>query len=207
MFSRFTSSWSRTTARSPPVPSRCATIASRPRRRGAGRGPQWPDPWLSLNPSFASGGSIAELVAEGLLHPGVRADLPGQGAPDDPGRGTLTLHRHQREAIEAAASGKSYVLTTGTGSGKSLAYIVPIVDRVLRERENGGQRTPWCQGDRRLPDERPGQLPAVELEKFLSSAIGRARSPSRSPATPVRRTRTSADGSSPTRPTSCSPTT
>ena len=25
-------------------------------------GVQWPDPWLSLNPSFASGGAIPELV-------------------------------------------------------------------------------------------------------------------------------------------------
>lgn len=33
------------------------------------RGAQWPDPWLSLNASFASGGRVAELVAEGLLDP------------------------------------------------------------------------------------------------------------------------------------------
>src|ERR1022692_1981797 len=33
------------------------------------RGYQWPDPWLSLNPSFASGGNITDLVAAGLLHP------------------------------------------------------------------------------------------------------------------------------------------
>jgi hypothetical protein len=32
-------------------------------------GVQWPDPWLSLNPSFATGGAVPELVAEGLLHP------------------------------------------------------------------------------------------------------------------------------------------
>lgn len=43
----------------------------------------------------------------------------------------LRPHRHQREAIEAAQTGASYVLTTGTGSGKSLAYIVPIVDAVV----------------------------------------------------------------------------
>jgi ATP-dependent helicase YprA (DUF1998 family) len=43
----------------------------------------------------------------------------------------LRLHQHQREAVEAARTGDSYVLTTGTGSGKSLAYIIPIVDRVL----------------------------------------------------------------------------
>jgi Lhr-like helicase len=41
-------------------------------------------------------------------------------------------HRHQIEAIRVAASGAKYVLTSGTGSGKSLAYIVPIVNEVLR---------------------------------------------------------------------------
>ena len=43
----------------------------------------------------------------------------------------LRLHQHQKEAIEAARTGKSYVLTTGTGSGKSLAYIIPIVNIVI----------------------------------------------------------------------------
>ena len=46
----------------------------------------------------------------------------------------IRFYRHQWDAIRAARGGDSYVLTTGTGSGKSLAYIVPIVDRVLRAR-------------------------------------------------------------------------
>jgi ATP-dependent helicase YprA (DUF1998 family) len=93
------------------------------------RGYQWPDPWLSLNPSFASGGTIIDLVTAGLLQPECEQifRLKENGA-DGP---VLRLHRHQREAIEAARSGASYVLTTGTGSGKSLAYIIPIVDRIL----------------------------------------------------------------------------
>ena len=32
------------------------------------RGEQWPEPWLSLKPMFASGGSIDELVGAGVLH-------------------------------------------------------------------------------------------------------------------------------------------
>ena len=32
-------------------------------------GYQWPDPWLSLNPNFASGGTVSELVGAGLLQP------------------------------------------------------------------------------------------------------------------------------------------
>jgi hypothetical protein len=29
----------------------------------------WPEPWLALNPSFRSGGTISDLVSDGLLHP------------------------------------------------------------------------------------------------------------------------------------------
>ena len=43
------------------------------------RGYQWPDPWLSLNPNFASGGTITELVGGETAPTGVREDLPAQG--------------------------------------------------------------------------------------------------------------------------------
>lgn len=99
---------------------------------------QWPDPWVSLNPFFASGGTVSELSGDGkLLHEECSRIFQDKKTP----KGTvcdgrpLTLHRHQLEAIKAAKRRESYVLTTGTGSGKSLSYIVPIVDRVLRERE------------------------------------------------------------------------
>jgi hypothetical protein len=49
----------------------------------------------------------------------------------------LQLHRHQDEAVRAAQSGESYLLTTGTGSGKSLAYFIPIVDHVLKHGGSG----------------------------------------------------------------------
>ena len=100
---------------------------------------QWPDPWLSLNPFFADGGSVTDLVGEGLLHPDcarifqVRKTEDGTTCDGRP----IRFYRHQRDAIGAARGGDSYVLTTGTGSGKSLSYIVPIVDRVLRSRAAG----------------------------------------------------------------------
>lgn len=98
---------------------------------------QWPQPWLSLNPSFAPGGSVDDLVAAGLLHPQTAKVFRVKQSQDDTGLNSpIRFHRHQREAIEAAATGKSYVLTTGTGSGKSLAYIAPIVDRVIRTKEH-----------------------------------------------------------------------
>jgi ATP-dependent helicase YprA (DUF1998 family) len=102
-------------------------------------GQQWPDPWISLNPNFESGGTVSELVDQGILHPECKMIFRVKHAKDDRGTIELNFHRHQREAIEVAQSHKSYVLTTGTGSGKSLSYIVPIVDRVLRERDNPSQ--------------------------------------------------------------------
>jgi superfamily II DNA/RNA helicase len=129
---------------------------------------QWPDPWLSLNPSFETGGTIPELVTEGLLEAECERIFRVKEAPTDPGTRPLTLHRHQREAIETARSGKSYVLTTGTGSGKSLAYIVPIVDSVLRERAaNGGQRTPGVKAIIVYPMNALANSQRHELEKFL----------------------------------------
>src|SRR5580692_1031365 len=73
-------------------------------------GYQWPDPWLSLNPSFASGGTVSELVGQGLLQDEAKDIFRMESGQQ------LRLHRHQKEAVEAARTGKCYVLTTGTGS-------------------------------------------------------------------------------------------
>jgi len=98
----------------------------------------WPEPRIGLNPAFAPGGSVDDLVAEGLLHPGCRdifraGKQVGSAAPGEP----LRFHRHQVDAIRAGRAGQHFVLTTGTGSGKSLGYIVPIVDHVLRVGSGG----------------------------------------------------------------------
>ena len=106
--------------------------------RQSASGAQWPAPWLSLNPSFASGGRVDELVSAGQLQVECARIFRDKSAPNDPGTVPMTLHRHQAQAVEVAAAGASYVLTTGTGSGKSLSYIVPIVDRVLREGSGKG---------------------------------------------------------------------
>ncbi|MGJ0119613.1 DEAD/DEAH box helicase [Williamsia sp. MIQD14] len=134
------------------------------------RGDQWPEPWLSLNPLFESGGSIEELVAEGLLGAECERIFRPKSHPEDVGDRAITLHRHQRQAIEAAQTGKSYVLTTGTGSGKSLAYIVPIVDHVLRMAE----RKPGVKAIIVYPMNALANSQVGELEKFLRHGYGPA---------------------------------
>jgi superfamily II DNA/RNA helicase len=132
------------------------------------RGAQWPEPWLSLNPSYESGGSVKSLVESGVLQPEcerifrIKSDAASLSGPG------LVLHRHQTDAIQAAQSGQSYVLTTGTGSGKSLAYIVPIVDAVLRANaEHGGHRQPGVKAIIVYPMNALANSQLGELGKFL----------------------------------------
>ena len=90
---------------------------------------------IQLNPRFASGGSVRQAIEAGYLDKRCEAIFTrdkGQGGA------TMTLRRHQRDAIEIASGGHHYALTTGTGSGKSLAYIAPIVDHVLRRGSGQG---------------------------------------------------------------------
>ena len=129
------------------------------------RGYQWPDPWLSLNPNFASGGTITDLIGQGLLQP--ECERIFRLKDDNPGGPVLRLHQHQREAIEAARTGGSYVLTTGTGSGKSLAYIIPIVDRVLAAKAAGTYR-PGIKAIVVYPMNALANSQLRELQKFLT---------------------------------------
>jgi len=97
----------------------------------------WPEARIGLNPSFAEGAWIDELVRQGVLHPECAKIFRIKPTPQDIGN-RLRLHRHQLDAVHAAHTGRNYILTTGTGSGKSLSYIVPIVDNVLKHERRKG---------------------------------------------------------------------
>src|SRR5690242_12237416 len=74
----------------------------------------WPAPLIQLNPSFVRGGSVEDLVRDGLLHAECR-NIFRAGKTEAGSLGvSLILHRHQEEAIIIARKGQSYVLTTGT---------------------------------------------------------------------------------------------
>lgn len=137
-------------------------------------GRQWPEPWVSLNPMFAPGGTVDELVAAGLLDPGCSYIFRDKKSVDDHGAAPITLHKHQRDAVEAARTGRSYVLTTGTGSGKSLAYIVPIVDHVLRM---GAGRPKGVKAIIVYPMNALANSQLEELKKFLVYGHGEGKEP------------------------------
>ncbi|GBC89344.1 MAG: DEAD/DEAH box helicase [Fimbriimonadales bacterium] len=89
----------------------------------------WPPPMLQLSPAYQYGAPMEQLVQEGVLHPEIpRIFCNADGVP-------YRLFAHQERALRLAHAGRSYVVTSGTGSGKSFTYLIPIVDYLLRHPE------------------------------------------------------------------------
>jgi len=89
-------------------------------------GRYWPEPLIQINPHYKQGQSVDYYVDSGHLHPGcARIFRTNEGSP-------YVFYQHQVEALTLAAQHQSFVVTTGTGSGKSLAFIVPMIDHILK---------------------------------------------------------------------------
>ncbi|MBZ0168146.1 ATP-dependent RNA helicase RhlB [Candidatus Methylomirabilis lanthanidiphila] len=84
------------------------------------KGKLWPEPLLQFNPAFEMAKSVADLSRDGTLHRDIADIFKG-----------YSLYRHQVEAIELGTAGKDFIVTSGTGSGKSLTYIGSIFHHLL----------------------------------------------------------------------------
>lgn len=85
-------------------------------------GKLFPQPLIQFNPSFEFGEPLARLCEPGgILHPELANIFKG-----------FELYRHQVEALKLGTAGKDFIVTSGTGSGKSLTYIGTIFNHVLR---------------------------------------------------------------------------
>ncbi|NVK64978.1 MAG: DEAD/DEAH box helicase [Flavobacteriales bacterium] len=87
----------------------------------------WPDPLIQFNPTFEKGASIDQLVNEKIVDPKLNQIFSG-----------FDLYRHQVEAIKKGAEGKSFIVTSGTGSGKSLTFLATIFSDLLKNDYDSG---------------------------------------------------------------------
>lgn len=83
-------------------------------------------PYLDAVDSFKKGKSPAQLIDEGLLPTSFRKF----GIPMD-----RTLYQHQETAIRKVKTGKNLVVSTGTGSGKTESFLLPILSELALEAE------------------------------------------------------------------------
>ena len=77
-----------------------------------------PKPLLQFNPSFKTGQKLHTLE-------GVHDDLPKIF-------GDYNLYYHQIDALKKGIAGESFVVTSGTGSGKSLTFLGTIFNDLLQ---------------------------------------------------------------------------
>ena len=93
-------------------------------------------PYLELSGSYETGHSLRELIAQGKASP-LFETLENTSESEKELKLDRGLYLHQELALEKANAGKSLVVTTGTGSGKTECFLIPIIDALLKEEENG----------------------------------------------------------------------
>ena len=123
----------------------------------------WPEPLLQINPHYKMGESVSSLVAGGILDAECSKLFLNKNDKDKP----LRFYVHQSRAISAAARHENYILTTGTGSGKSLSFFVPIVDRIIREKKTDS--TPRTRAIIMYPMNALANSQLEEINGFLSN--------------------------------------
>ena len=131
------------------------------RQYDAGR--YWPEPLIQINPNYQRKGTVQQLAKEGVLHWSC-ANIFQVGKTESNPQ-PLHLYAHQLEALAKGQSQKSYIVTTGTGSGKSLAFFLPVIDRILKAKE--ADRKPRTRAIVIYPMNALANSQLEELDKFL----------------------------------------
>ncbi|WP_276504919.1 DEAD/DEAH box helicase [Terrimonas pollutisoli] len=81
-----------------------------------------PEPLVQFNPAYRTDQSLNDLVKEGV----VNSNLPKVF-------GEYNLYNHQVEALRTGLANKGFVVTSGTGSGKSLTYLATIFNYIFNK--------------------------------------------------------------------------
>ncbi len=93
-------------------------------------------PLLEAAPPYETSKSIKEMVEAGVLHSGFQ-NVCSEALPFK-----RPLYLHQQQVIEKVTAGRNVVVATGTGSGKTESFLIPIIDHLLREAEVGTLQEP-----------------------------------------------------------------
>jgi ATP-dependent helicase YprA (DUF1998 family) len=88
-------------------------------------------PLLEATPPYEPGATLRELIGEGVLADAIVA-LAGPALPLD-----RPLYKHQENALRKAAQGHNLVVATGTGSGKTESFLLPILNSLVAEQSRG----------------------------------------------------------------------
>jgi hypothetical protein len=82
-------------------------------------------PYLQGLPPYRRQESLQELIDLGVLPESIKA-VPFLGSPNQ------QLYAHQAESIKRVQDGHNVVVTSGTGSGKTLCFMIPAIAEILQ---------------------------------------------------------------------------
>ncbi len=88
-------------------------------------------PLLEISLPYKKSKSIKDLVDDGLLS----HEFAKLNSPELPY--TRELYNHQVNAIRKALNSRNLIVATGTGSGKTEAFLIPILNYLFQEQEKG----------------------------------------------------------------------
>lgn len=98
----------------------------------------WKEPFLQLSRRFERGDTFAQLAQDTRVNLHPQTQYCFTQTPGDRNTAPIWPYRHQTDAIRAILGERANVIVaTGTGSGKSYAFGVPIVSECLRLRQQG----------------------------------------------------------------------
>ena len=86
-------------------------------------------PYLDVTNSFEKGRSLQQLIDAKIVSEDFKKVKRLYNIPN--------LHYHQEEALIKAINGESLIVSTGTGSGKTECFLLPLINELMREKEQG----------------------------------------------------------------------
>ena len=92
-------------------------------------------PYIDVTGSYETKNSISELIASGDAS-SLFSELEPVPEKDRELKMDRPLYTHQQEALVKANNGNNLVITTGTGSGKTECFLIPIINSLLKEIEH-----------------------------------------------------------------------
>lgn len=90
----------------------------------------WPKALIQFNPNFAQGVGVSQMIKNGFpIHKDLERFF------------NTPFYKHQQEAIELGCHDKEFIVTSGTGSGKSRTFMATIFNYVLQHQQDCVDKT------------------------------------------------------------------
>jgi len=86
--------------------------------------------YLDVSDTFDKGHTLKELISDGILCSEM-LNIKSSKLPLE-----RPLYVHQEQAIKKVIKGNNLVVTTGTGSGKTESFLIPIINHLTEQKQN-----------------------------------------------------------------------